>query len=83
MQCTPSNRPKGPLFCHKMGKKWVVCKRIKGVRFKKSTLGIQKVHIFGVPHPPKLILATDLAVMKLKPAHTLSLRGDRGGVGQG
>ena len=47
-----SQSAKRSTFSHKMGKKWGVCKRVKGVRFKKYTFWVQKVHILGVPHPP-------------------------------
>ena len=45
----PPNLPKDPL----LATKWGFCRRDKGVRFK-------KVHLFGVLHPPKSILATGL-----------------------
>ena len=35
----------------KRGKKWDFCRRVKGVRYKKSTFGVQKVLSFWVPHP--------------------------------
>ena len=41
------NLPEGP-FYHKMGQGEL---RGGGVRFKKSTFWVQKVNIFGVPHP--------------------------------
>ena len=44
-------------FSHKMG---LFCKKVKEVRFKKSTFWVQKVHFLGVLHPPKSILATGL-----------------------
>ena len=37
-------------FCHKVGQKWHFCRRVIGVRFKKSTIWVQKVHFLGVPH---------------------------------
>ena len=30
------------------------CRKAKGVRFKKSTFGVQKVHLLVVPHLPKI-----------------------------
>ena len=43
-------------FTHKMGKKWGVCKRVKGDEVQKVHFWgpIQKVNILGVPHPPKI-----------------------------
>ena len=50
----PPKSAKRSTFSHKMGQKWGFCRRVKGVRFKKSSLWVQKVHFFGVPHPPKI-----------------------------
>ena len=41
-------------FGGKMGEKLGVCKRVKGVRFKKSTFWVKKLHILGVLHPLKI-----------------------------
>ena len=49
----PPNLPKGPLLVTKWAKNGGFCRRVRGVRFK-------KVHFFGVPHPPKSILAMGL-----------------------
>ena len=51
---TPPKSAKRSTFSYKMGQKWGFCRRVKGVRFKKSTFWVQKVHFLGVPHPPKI-----------------------------
>ena len=50
----PPNLPKGPLLATKWTKNEVFEEGLRGVRFKKSTFGVQKVHFWGVPHPPKI-----------------------------
>ena len=61
-------------FSHIVGQKWGVCRRVKGVRFQKSTFWIQKVHILGVLHPSsKLILAMGLTYNAHKSRDKFSL----------
>ena len=48
----PPKSAKRPTFSHKMGQKWGFCKRVKGVRFKKSTFLVQKGPHFWGPAPP-------------------------------
>ena len=43
----PPKSAKRSTFNHKMGQKWGVCKRVKGMRFRKFTLWVQKVHILN------------------------------------
>ena len=47
-------------FSHNVGQKWGFCWRVKGVRFKKSTSWVQKVHFGGggFRTTPKSILDT-------------------------
>ena len=54
MRRTTPNLPKGPLLVTKWAKNGVFVGGVKGVRFKKSTLGVWKVHFCGVPHRPKI-----------------------------
>ena len=42
---------KRPTFGHKVDQKWGFCRRLsEGVRFKKSTFWVQKVHFWEVSH---------------------------------
>ena len=50
----PPKSAKRSTFSQKGGQTWVFCIRIKGVRFKKSTFWVQKVHILGIPHLSKI-----------------------------
>ena len=50
----PPKSAKRSTFSHIMGQKLGFWWRVKGVRFKKSTFWVQKVHFFGVPHPSKI-----------------------------
>ena len=47
------NLPKGPLLAIKWAKHGVFVGGLRGVKFKKSTFLVQKVHFLGVLHPPK------------------------------
>ena len=47
-------------FWLQSGRKWGFCRRVEGVRFKESIFWVQRVHFWGVPHPPDSILATGL-----------------------
>ena len=57
----PPNLPKGPLLVTKWAKSGFFVRGLRGVRFKKSSFWVQKVHILGVLHPQS-ILATVLAM---------------------
>ena len=46
----PPNLAKGPLLATKWAKNGVFVGGLRGVRFKKSIWGVQKVHFWGVPH---------------------------------
>ena len=52
-------------FLHKTGPKWRDFSRVRprsyGIRFKKSQILIQKVHLLGPPHPPKTEINIDLS----------------------
>ena len=52
---------KRSILVTKWARNGVFVRGLRGLMFKKSTFWVQKVHILGVPHPPKkLILATGL-----------------------
>ena len=56
--------PKGPLLATKWAKNGVFVAGLRGARFKKSTFRVQKLHFWGVPYPPKSILAMGLLLAK-------------------
>ena len=51
----PLNLPKGPLLATKMGQKWGVCKRVKGVKFKSPLFGCKRSTFWGSRTPSKKI----------------------------
>ena len=55
----PPNLAKSPLLATKCAKNEVF---VGGLRFNKSTFGVQKVHFWEVPHPPDSILAMGLSI---------------------
>ena len=54
VQRTPSNLSKGPLLATKWAKNGIFVGGLRGMRFKKSTFLVQKVHFLGGPAPPKI-----------------------------
>ena len=56
----PANLPKGPLLATKWAKNGVLVGGLRGVKFKKSTFGVQMVHFWGFRTSPDSILATGL-----------------------
>ena len=65
----PPNQPKSPL----LATKWGFCRRAKGVKFKKSTFWVQKVHFSGVVHAPKSILSTGLVITKANTSYGIKI----------
>ena len=65
--CDPKSA-KRSTFTHKMGQKWRFCRRVKGggVRFKKSTFGVQKVHFWGVPPSILATVGPDYIIVSLR-----------------
>ena len=55
-------------FSHKMGKNGFFVRRLRGVRYKRSTLWVQKVHFFGI-YTPQSILAKGLVSPKKETIH--------------
>ena len=49
----PPDLPKDPLLATKWAKNWVFVGGLRGVRFKKSTVWVQKVHFWGYRTSPK------------------------------
>ena len=50
----PPKSAKRSAFSHKVAQKWGFCRRVKGVKSKKSTFRVQKVHLLGVSHLPTI-----------------------------
>ena len=52
-ECIPKSVERS-IFSHKVGQNWGFCRGIKGMRFKKSTFWVHKVHFFeSHTRPPK------------------------------